>query len=339
MLRSIDNFDLSAHNTFRMNVRCARYIEYDCTADLFELDFGQLPQPVMHIGGGSNLLFTKDWFPGTVLHSAIKTFSIESESDEAMLLEVGAGITLDDLCAWACDSELWGIENLSGIPGEVGAAAVQNVGAYGTEIKDAVTRVKCFDRQTREIVVLSTKDCEYGYRDSLFKHEGAKGRYIVIAVLLQLSKLYRPNLSYSGLRSAFAPGEELTPVQVRAAVLSQREHKLPDPSVIGSAGSFFKNPVMPRTLYEHIVEIEGSQVPHYDLPDDMVKVPAAWMIDRCGFKGREMGGAAVHQSQPLVLINKSGSASAEDILALESTIIEGVRARYGVVLSPEVEHI
>lgn len=347
-MKRIENYDLSAQNTFRMKVKCALYIEYDTVDELKGLDPQSLPQPIMHIGGGSNLLFTKD-FPGTVLHSNVKYMKFVDMGLDEVLMTVGSGVVFDDFVARACECGLWGAENLSLIPGEVGAAAVQNIGAYGAEVKDIIAGVVCLDTSDWTKTVFKAPELSYGYRDSMFKHR--KGRYIVTSVLFRLTRKYSPKLDYGGIRAALKiPAEYsaaadptgvlgLTPQQVREAVIGIRKAKLPDPEEIGSAGSFFKNPVVPREHFERIEEAEGPQVPHYDLPDGTVKIPAAWMIDRLGFKGAVKGGAQVYEKQPLVIINATGSASAQDILDLEAEIISAVRSRFGVELHPEVEHI
>ena len=358
MVRETANCNLSARNTFRMNVSCALFVEYDTIEDLAAIDFEALPQPVIHIGAGSNLLFTGD-FPGTILHSCIKYYKVAAENGDEVLVEVGAGVVFDDFCAWASRKGLWGAENLSGIPGETGAAAVQNIGAYGAEVKDIIAQVKCFDRETGRIETFAGAQCGYGYRDSMFKNAPAKGRYIVTGVLLRLSQSAGPNLSYAGLRDAFDGDIPDDPAQVRDTVLRIRAGKLPDPAETGSAGSFFKNPVVPAEVYERIVtdcrcgeesiprrvdqtlsETRGCRnVPHYDLPDGTIKIPAAWLIDQCGLKGAQEGGAAVYERQPLVIINKSGNATPAEITALEQKVIDSVRSRFGITLSPEVEHI
>ena len=343
-----DNYDLSKHNTFRMNVKCAAYISYDSAAELEKIDFSTLPQPVMHIGAGSNLLFTGD-FPGTVLHSEIKYIKYVDMGFDEVPVMVGAGVCFDEFVANTCANGLWGAENLSLIPGEVGAAAVQNIGAYGVEVKDIISGVVCYDTQERKKVKFTVGECGYGYRESRFKGED-KGRYIVTAVLFRLSRKYSPRLDYKGVRSALGLGpdetpSDLTPQQVRDAIIRVRREKLPDPEVTGSAGSFFKNPVVSALDFAHIIDVARSRwgadavVPHFILDSGFVKVPAAWMIDRCGFKGAVEGGAAVYEGQPLVIVNASGSASPQDVTALEERIISTVRDTFGVTLSPEVEHI
>jgi UDP-N-acetylmuramate dehydrogenase len=243
----------------------------------------------------------------------------------------------DHFVSETCRHGLWGAENLSLIPGEVGAAAVQNIGAYGVEIKDILSGVVAFDLQERRKVKFSREECRYGYRDSLFKQPGSKGRYVITSVLLRLSRKPAPRLDYKGIREALEGREPQSPQEVREAVIRIRRAKLPDPEEIGSAGSFFKNPVVSREEFARISP-DGS-APHYDLPDGTVKVPAAWMIDRCGFKGATEGGAAVYEKQPLVIVNQSGTATPQEVLALEQRIINGVRERFGVTLHPEVEHI
>lgn len=336
MIRIEDNKDLSRRNTFRMKVSCRRFVEYDSLEDLFSLDFAELPQPIFHIGSGSNLLFTGDW-PGTVLHSCIKFLRPMGLEEDEALVEVGAGAVFDSFVEWACSRGLWGVENLSLIPGEVGAAAVQNIGAYGVEAKDAIVRVNCFDREDREMVTFENADCRYGYRSSFFKEEG-KGRYIITSVLFRLSRKYSPKLDYGNIRAAFGDRQPGGPDDVRRAVIGIRNAKLPDPAVTGSAGSFFKNPVISRESFERIEAEAGTEVPHYDTPDG-VKVPAAWMIERCGLKGAQLGGAAVYERQPLVIVNNTGEATPEDILSLERRVITAVKEKFGVDLHPEVEHL
>jgi len=376
-----------------MKVSCRLYVEVTEPEDLLTLDFDALPQPLFIMGGGSNLLFTRD-FPGTVLHLANRflhpcgvrndsgTFIpddksfvipgnrcsvIPSEAKESVLVIAGAGVVFDDFCAWAAAEGLWGPENLSLIPGEVGASAVQNIGAYGVEAKDIIDTVHAFDLTTRTFVDIPCADCAYGYRTSRFKTEW-KGRYIITAVTFRLSAVPQPKLDYGGVRKALEarfpvkpgmtgemPGMtggnvmpdligHLTPQMIRETVIAIREQKLPAPAKIGSAGSFFCNPVIERAHFERIVatarEENGPEyeVPHYDV-GDRVKVPAAWMIDQCGFKGAREGGAQVYPKQPLVIVNATGDATPEEIITLERRIIDTIRGKYGVQLHPEVEHV
>jgi UDP-N-acetylmuramate dehydrogenase len=255
-------------------------------------------------------------------------------------------VVFDDFCDWAAKEGLWGVENLSHIPGEVGASAVQNIGAYGVEVKDVIRKVYCYDTVDEEFVNFDVEDLQYGYRDSAFKDPEIRGRYIVTHVVFALSRTPQPKLEYGHLKEAVeAAGSELTPGLIRKVIIKIRKEKLPEPSVMGSAGSFFKNPVISR---EHFDRIEAAakaehgadcKVPHYDLPDGMVKVPAAWMIEQCGWKGRRSGGAAVWEKQPLVIVNYTGEAYPEEIIGLEKRIIASVKTKFGVELHPEVDHI
>ncbi len=337
MITRTENYNLRSRNTFGMDVSCALFVEYDSAGDLAQLDWEALPKPILHVGGGSNLLFTGD-FPGTVLHSAIRYVKFVDMGLDDVLMTVGAGVVFDEFVQRACDASLWGAENLSLIPGEVGACAVQNVGAYGAEFKDIVSGVVCFDTHTGDKTVFKQPECAYGYRDSIFKRPENKGRYIVTSVLFRLSRRRGPRLEYGGLKAAVeAAGGPVTPLSVREAVIGIRRAKLPDPAETGSAGSFFKNPVLDRERFSRILSAaEGKEVPHYDLPGGMVKVPAAWLIEQCGFKGCRRGGAGVWPKQPLVLVNASGSARPDEIVALKDEIVAVVRARFGVTLEPEV---
>ena len=374
--------DLTKMNTFGMKVKARCFIEYDSVADLVDIEFEELARPVLHIGGGSNLLFTDD-FKGTVLHSKIDfieildkchsipeapafagsgtpcpgvgkcllhtngTLSADFKPSNEVLVSVGAGVVFDDFCAWAAKEGLWGVENLSYIPGEVGASAVQNIGAYGVEVKDVIRRVYCYDTVEEEFVNFSVEECGYGYRDSIFKDPEVKGRYIVTHVVFALFRVPQPKLEYGHLKDAFAEvaSSSLTPDLIRKTIIKIRKEKLPEPSVKGSAGSFFKNPVISMADFQRIEASAKAElgadymVPHYDLPDGTVKVPAAWMIEQCGWKGKRSGGAAVWDKQPLVIVNHTGEAYPEEIVGLEKRIIASVRTKFGVELSPEVEHI
>ena len=386
MVRTEYYKDLTKMNTFGMKVKARCFVEYDSVADLVDIEFEELARPVLHIGGGSNLLF-KDDFKGTILHSKINFIEILDEcpgqSDDEVLVSVGSGVVFDDLCDWAAKEGLWGVENLSYIPGEVGASAVQNIGAYGVEVKDVIRTVYCYDTVEEEFVKFDVSECEYGYRDSVFKDPDVKGRYIVTHVVFALSRTPQPKLEYGHLADAVfsaigecqsipeAPSQanlgpspypgvgkcllhtngtspisaKLTPALIRKVIIKIRKEKLPEPSVMGSAGSFFKNPMITA---EHFAKIEAAakaeqgadcKVPHYDLSDGTVKVPAAWMIEQCGWKGKRSGGAAVWDKQPLVIVNYTGDAYPEEIIGLERRIIDSVKRKFDVELHPEVDHI
>ena len=359
-----ESYSLKKRNTFGMDVSCACYVEYGSVEELVEFfSSGRqhgLPLPFLHIGGGSNILFTGD-FPGTVFHSGIRFISeirpcgttahdADGPGSAAVLVEVGAGTLWDDFCAWCAERGLWGPENLSGIPGETGAAAVQNIGAYGVEFKDVVREVRCFDAVTCSIKTFRQQECKYGYRDSIFK-QSAKGRYIVTSVVFGLSTEGGPRLEYGHVKSAVenalseSSQETLTPSLVRSVILGIRDSKLPDPAKTGSAGSYFKNPVVPKIFYEKVEHYAKSkygqdyEVPHFDAGSGFVKIPAAWLIDQCGWKGYREGNVGVYEKQPLVLVNLTGKALPGEIVALEKKIAASVLNLFGIGLEPEVEHI
>ena len=338
------NIDISGMNTFRMKVSCRCFVEYCSDGELKEiLSDGSLPRPFFHLGGGSNLLFTKD-FPGTVLHCAMK--GIRDSGGGRVYAE--AGVIWDDFCAWCAEKGLWGPENLSFIPGEVGASAVQNIGAYGREAGELIESVSCIDSKTLESVVIPSDDCAYAYRDSRFKHDW-KGRYFVTGVTFRLSEEPAPELDYGHVREAvigrFGTDDtsSLTPGMIREVVTEIRRGKLPEVSELGSAGSFFRNPYVNAGCLEAIRETAADEglgnVPCFETGNGLYKVPAAWLIDKCGLKGRKHGGAAVYEKQPLVIVNLSGSAVPGDVIALEEEVNAAVREKFGVSLEKEVEYV
>ena len=317
--------DLGGMNTFRMKVACRCFVEYESVEELKAvLADSSLPRPFFPLGGGSNLLFTKD-YPGTVLHCGMKTIRDLGSGR----VYADAGVVWDDFCAWCASKGLWGPENLSYIPGEVGASAVQNIGAYGREAGELIESVSCVEVGTGSEVVIPAGDCEYAYRDSRFKHDW-KGRYFVTGVTFRLSEEPKPELDYGHVREAvkekFGTDDPaiLTPAMIREVVTDIRKSKLPEVTELGSAGSFFRNPYVDGKILEAIrnkaQEENLGVVPSFTIGDDCFKVPAAWLIDKCGWKGKELGGAAVFEKQPLVLVNKSGETSPEEIIALEKAI-------------------
>lgn len=292
---------------------------------------------LLHIGAGSNLLFTKD-FDGVVLHSRICFARALEEDAEGVNIEAGAGIVMDDLIAQVADMALYGLENLSHIPGEVGASAVQNVGAYGVEAKDVIREVRAIAVESGEECVFSNADCRFGYRDSIFKNEW-KGLYIIKSVVFHLSKQPQPRLDYGNLRQALA-GKEPTPMNIREAVIAIRKQKLPEPEELGSAGSFFKNPIITPEHFQTILQEEhktAEEIPHFETADG-IKIPAAWLIEQCGWKGKRQGGALVYEKQPLVIVN-IGNATAQDIIILAADITESIAQRFQITLHPEVNYI
>lgn len=343
MIRIERDIDVARITTFGIHARAAAIAHYDTTEDLIGiLNDTSLQRPLKHIGGGSNLLFTGD-FHGTLIHCSRRTaFFSDPDENGNLYATASAGFVMDKLCLVAADRGYWGLENLSGIPGEVGASAVQNVGAYGVEAGDLIQMVRTLDTIALKERLFSPHELEFAYRDSFFKYPENRGRYIVTEVTFALSAEAAPKLGYAHLDSLVKErcGDNITAMAVREAVIAMRDAKLPDPAVTGSAGSFFKNPVVSRKTFDRICsENADVQVPHYDLPDNMVKIPAAWLIDRAGFKGHQIGGAAVWPKQPLVIVNLTGDATGSDVVALETAIRERVERNFGINLNPEVEHL
>lgn len=293
--------------------------------------------PLLVIGGGSNLLFTQD-FDGNVLHPQMSGIEVRRDDDESVLLRCGAGEVWDDVVAYAVEHGYYGMENLSLIPGEVGASAVQNIGAYGAEAKDVIYAIEAIDIATGEGRIFFNDDCAYGYRESKFKSEW-KGKYVITYVTYRLSKTFTPHLDYGNLHTVLAEKGIVAPTaaDVRQAVIEIRESKLPDVKVEGNAGSFFKNPVVSREKYEALLA-DYPNMPHYNVDAEHEKIPAGWMIDQCGWKGKTLGRAGVHSKQALVLVNKGGATGSE-IVALCEAVRKDVYDKFGVHISPEVNII
>ena len=329
-----ENCSLKDHNTFGMDVKADRLVDWS-TPDELKGILADLERPVLMIGGGSNLLFMSD-FKGTVLHSSVTTIDILGITNDHVHIRVGSGVVWDDFVAWCAVNGYWGVENLSAIPGEVGASAVQNIGAYGVEAKDVIDTVQTIcltDGSERDF---SNAECRYGYRQSILKNE-LKGQYAVAYVIFTLSRKPQPRLGYGALEQEVERLGGPSLENIRQAVISIRGSKLPDPNVLGNAGSFFMNPVITEQEF-NIIRSNYPDVPSYPAADGMIKVPAGWLIEKTGWKGRSLGPAAVYEKQALVLVNKGG-ATGTDIKHLADTIIEDVRQKFGITLSTEVNYI
>ncbi len=301
---------------------------------------------MMILGGGSNVLFAEPHYAGTVIRSADTSVNIIDDKPEDVLVRVGAGTKLDDIVVYATERHLWGLENLSLIPGTVGGAAVQNAGAYGAEFGAVVERVICYDCSIGKPVIMPVAKLGYGYRDSIFKHTPAKGRMIIAKVDIRLSRLATPVLEYGRLAEMVAPaGDMLTPADVRRAIIDIRRSKLPDPDTVGSAGSFFRNPVVEQPEYGRFImrAVEAGyspdEVPSFDAGDGRQKLSAAWLIDKSGLKGYSRGSVATWSDQPLVIINATCKATGEEVVEMAKFISDTVFKKWGVRLVPEVEYV
>ncbi|WP_288786306.1 UDP-N-acetylmuramate dehydrogenase [Bacteroides acidifaciens] len=328
-------YSLLSHNTFGIDVSAARFLEYASVGELQQqIAQGAVTTPFLHIGGGSNLLFTKD-YDGLILHSCIEGIEVTEEDERTVSVRVGAGVVWDDFVAYCVAHGWYGAENLSLIPGEVGAGAVQNIGAYGVEVKDLITAVETVNIQGDQRVY-SIEECGYAYRNSIFKRPENKSVFVTY-VRFRLSKEEYYTLDYGTIRQELGKYPELTLPVVRKVIIDIRESKLPDPKVMGNAGSFFMNPIVSKEKLLALQQ-EYPQIPYYELSDGQVKIPAGWMIDQCGWKGKSLGPAAVHDKQALVLVNRGG-AKGSDIIALSDAVRASVREKFGIDIHPEVNFV
>lgn len=337
-MKELYNCSLLPYNTFGMDVKASRFVEYASVEELRGLWNAEREAVAraLHIGGGSNLLFTSD-YEGLILHSAIKGYTVVKETEEEVEVRVGAGEVWDDFVAYTVANGWYGAENLSLIPGEVGASAVQNIGAYGVEAKDLIVSVDTFGLETGEERRFMREECRYAYRESVFKQE-LKGKYAVTFVTYRLKKHPVFHLEYGNIRAELEKqGCQVDLENVRRIIIAIRQAKLPDPKVLGNAGSFFMNPVVPKMQFEALLA-QYPDMPHYPVDDAHVKIPAGWMIDRCGWKGKRVGHAGVHEKQALVLVN-CGGATGKEVMHLAEEIVASVRERFGVTIRPEVNYI
>lgn len=330
-MRDIQNYSLLQHNTFGMDVSCRRFLEYESVEEAQQVAaiLRDSHQPFLIIGSGSNLLLTGD-YDGIVVHSAIRGI----EEHDAMVT-AGSGETFDQLISWCIAHGLYGLINLSLIPGDVGASAVQNIGAYGVEVAQYINKVEAVEIATGKVVTILAAECGYAYRQSLFKTEW-KNRYLITRVTYQLSTVFEPHIDYGNIRAELERQgiASPSPEQLRQVIIDIRRSKLPDPDVEGNAGSFFVNPIVQRSLFEELLT-HYPDMPHYPVDDEHVKIPAGWMIERCGWKGKSLGRAGVHSKQALVLVNRGG-ATGNDVVTLCRQIQHDVKAMFGVEIHPEV---
>lgn len=331
-MKIIDNCPLKERHTFGMDVKAERLIEFANEDELKSALTGAV-KPLLFMGGGSNLLFLNN-YSGTVLHSVIDNINIVAEDDNSVSVRVGSGVVWDDFVAYCVEKGWWGVENLSLIPGEVGASAVQNIGAYGVEVKDVLQSIEAISVDDLSKRIFTNAECNYAYRDSIFK-KSLKGKYVITYVTYRLSKKANPNIGYGALKSVLAENPSLK--EIRDAIIAVRNSKLPDPKVYGNAGSFFMNPVIPM---EQFVALQSRypDIPSYPASDGYIKVPAGWLIEKSGWKGKSLGNAAVYEKQALVLINRGGATGME-VKHLADTVIADIKEIFGITLHAEVNYI
>ncbi len=324
------------YNTFGLEVTAARLLEYHNEDELRTfIAEGKVQSPFLHMGGGSNLLFLHNRYEGTVLHSQIKGIEVTSENDTDVFVRVGAGEVWDDFVAFCVQHGWYGAENLSLIPGEVGASAVQNIGAYGVEVKDLITTVETIDINGQKCL-FQQEDCKYAYRNSVFKRPEMKV-YFVTYVNFKLSKVEHYQLDYGTIRKELGDTSPITLPLVRQTIIKIRQSKLPDHKVLGNAGSFFTNPIVSREKWQNLLA-QYPNMPYYEVDEQHVKIPAGWMIEQTGWKGRSLGKAAVYDKQALILVNLGGATGA-DIAALSDAVCQDVSKQFGIDIHPEVNFI
>lgn len=333
MIKEYINHPLRDLNSFHVEERAERVITFDQKEDLEQIFAeGHTLDNWYVLGGGNNILFTRR-FGGTLIKPVGKNITIKANLDDSVIVEAEAGVEWDDMVEWSVERELWGMENLSLIPGTVGAAPVQNIGAYGAEAKDVIERVHYYDAKERRHHTMGNAECRFAYRDSIFKHE-LRGKAIITSVEFRLSKSQQPSLGYGDLAKEVEARGRVTLKNIREAVCSIRRSKLPDTAVLGNAGSFFKNPIVNKDVSERLKQ-EYENMPVYPVSEQNCKLAAGWLIDQAGLKGYRQGNVGVHERQALVLVN-FGGATGEEVISLSELVRERVKEKFGITIDPEV---
>ena len=339
MITIEENVSLKPYNTFGLEATARYFVE---VTDLEALK-SVLKNPFtgnkkkLFLGGGSNILLLND-YEGLVIKIALKGKEIVAETEDSAIVKAGAGEVWHELVLFCIDRNLGGIENMSLIPGTVGAAPMQNIGAYGAEVKDTFYQLEALNLETLQVETFEGEQCAFGYRESFFKHEG-KGKYVILNVSFKLSRHPEINVSYGAIRQTLAEMGVDSPTirDVSNAVIRIRRSKLPDPAEIGNSGSFFKNPEIPREEYLKVRE-KYPDMPGYEISEDRIKVPAGWLIEQAGWKGKRFGEVGVHDKQALVLVN-FGSGKGAEIAELATRIQASVSEKFGISITPEVNFI
>lgn len=333
MIRDFQEINLTLRNSFHVEQRARRLIEFETEQELMELFRRERFDRWMVLSGGNNILFTQD-YDGVILCPVAEQIELLGEEQGRVRVRVGAGREWDELVAWAVERGLWGVENLSLIPGKAGAAPVQNIGAYGAEAKDVIRRVRFYDVEADAMRTLEYEECRFGYRESIFKQE-LKGRVVITEIEIELTREANPRLGYGDVEREVERLGGATLRNIREAICAIRRSKLPDTAVLGNAGSFFKNPVVERAVAEELLT-RYPDMPHYATADpERVKLAAGWLIDRAGLKGYRAGRVGVHERQALVLVNHGGATGAE-VIELARKVQAEVKKQFGVEIDTEV---
>ena len=333
MIRYYENIEITDRNSFHVKQVARRLVEFDKAEELKEIFEKYKGESWYVLSGGNNILFTQDVEP-LLITPCDQSITIIGEDESSVRVKVGAGVEWDDLVAWSVERGLWGIENLSLIPGKAGAAPVQNIGAYGVEAKDAIRSVEMYFVEGDNFVTLAAEHCGFGYRESVFKHS-LKGRVIITSIEVELSKVANPRLGYGDVIREVEARGGATLANIRDAICSIRRSKLPDTAVLGNAGSFFKNPIVEKEVAERLLA-EYPDMPQYPAAEEgKVKLAAGWLIDKSGMKGYKEGNVGVHERQALVLVNLGGATGGE-VIAFAHKVVATVREKFGIEISPEV---
>ena len=330
----LKNYSLQSFNTFGLNTK-AKNLVFIQSEEALSKALNLPYRPIFILGGGSNLLLTKD-IEGLVLKNEIKGIHAIKEDSQTIQIRIGGGENWHQLVLWAIKNNYGGIENLSLIPGTVGAAPLQNIGAYGVELKDVFVQLEAINLETHEKRIFTKNDCQFGYRASIFK-KSLKGQYFITAIHLILTKTnHQLHMSYGAIEDMIKQKNITFPTikDISDAVIAIRSSKLPDPATLGNSGSFFKNPIISQAQFSSL-KVKFPDIVHYPLSDNKVKVPAGWLIEQCGWKGKRIGNTGAHAKQALVLVNY-GMAKGQEIKSLAFQIIDSVKEKFGITLSPEV---
>lgn len=333
-----NNFSLKKYNTFGIEAKAKQFVAVHSVEELKQILATYKTNAKFILGGGSNMLLTQD-INALVIHVDLKGKKIIKEDDDYVWVESQAGEVWHEFVLWSIDHNLGGLENMSLIPGNVGTTPVQNIGAYGTEIKDTFVSCNTVDIATQELVTFTKAECKFGYRESIFKQE-AKDKYVITSVVFKLTKRnHKINTAYGDITKELEKNNIVTPnlKEVSNAVIAIRKSKLPDPKELGNSGSFFKNPIIPKELYEK-AHAQFPDMPHYVVSETEVKVPAGWLIEQAGFKGKRFGDAGIHKNQALVLVNY-GNATGQEIFAVSKDIQATVLNKFGIAIEAEVNVI
>jgi UDP-N-acetylmuramate dehydrogenase len=333
-----ENFSLKNYNTFGIDATAKFFVEINSLEELKSIIGNKNYPRKIVIGGGSNMLLT-DTIDGLFIHLNLKGKHIISESTDAVQIQIMAGENWHEMVMWSLENDFGGLENMSFIPGNTGTAPIQNIGAYGVELKDTFISCEAIRIEDLKLITLTKEECKFGYRDSYFKNEG-KDKFVITSVTLSLTKNnHKINSSYGAIEEQLKRDAIKNPTikDISNAVIAIRKSKLPDPKLLGNSGSFFKNPMVSTEVFNEFIS-KHPEAPFYKISDVSYKIPAGWLIEKCGFKGKRFGDAGVHQNQALVLVNYD-KATGKEILALASQIIKAVQNKFNITISPEVNLI